>query len=223
VPAKMITTTNTIFFHFGTAQESRDDIERMLQLSLIILDQVHGINGQVITNHNTHRSFTLIQGDFLVTNQRAIALGVLTADCLPIILIDKTHNAVGIVHAGWRGSVKNIVNEVVQCMQQQYGTGVTDLSIFFGPCARVCCYKVQKDFLQHLEPFSFGLQTIVQRDDNLFFDVPSFNKYLLLSLGLPQTAFNDQYNYCTICNDEYFSYRRQGDKAGRQVSVVWIK
>lgn len=210
---------NNNSFYFGNARKTIQEIQANLDISsLIILDQVHGNEGRVIAKENSHMPFKSAQGDFLITNEKNIGLGILTADCLPIIFIDAEHNAVGIAHAGWRGSVQNIAVITMQHMQQQYGTNVQNVSIFFGPCAKVCCYRVQKDFVTHV-----GLLALVQRGDNLFFDLPAFNKHQLLSFGLPQTAFNDQYNCCTICNEDYFSYRRQGAAADRQVSVVVIK
>jgi YfiH family protein len=215
----MINKDNKIFLHFGNAQDSIQDVQKKLDIaSFIILDQVHGNKGHVITKENSRMLFKSAQGDFLVTNEKNIGLGVLTADCLPIIFIDMEHDAIGIAHAGWRGSVQNIARNVLECMQKNYGTSVKDVSVFFGPCAKVCCYQVQQDFATRVD-----LLAVTQRGDNLFFDLPAFNKHQLLSFGLPQTAFNDQYNYCTICNEDYFSYRRQGDASDRQISVVWIR
>lgn len=213
---------NNTSFYFGNARKTIQEIQANLDISsLIILDQVHGNNGHVITKENSHMPFKSAQGDFLVTNEKNIGLGVLTADCLPIVFIDTEHDAIGIAHAGWRGSVQNIAIVTMQYMQQQYGTNVQNVSIFFGPCAKVCCYQVQKDFVTHIVPFD--TLAIIERHDSLFFDLPVFNKHQLLSIGLPQTAFNDQYNCCTICNEDYFSYRRQGAAADRQISVVVIK
>jgi YfiH family protein len=214
---------NNIIFHFGNAQESLETLQQRFALqSLIILDQVHGIEGYVITKENSCMSFKSQQGDFLVTNERYIGIGVLTADCLPIIFIDKKHDAIGIAHAGWRGSIQNISKNILECMHRNYNTCIEDISIYFGPCAKACCYEVQKGFLEPFTLFSFGLDSFSYKKNHLFFDLTYFNKQLLLSMGLPQTAFNDEYNCCTICNEDYFSYRRQGDTAGRQVSIVAI-
>jgi YfiH family protein len=189
-------------------------------ISLIILDQVHGNDGRVITQNNIRLPFKSESGDYLITNQRNIGLGVLTADCLPIIFVDNATNAVGIAHAGWRGSVKNIALITLERMQQEYGTQIADISIFFGPCAKVCCYEVQPDFRSN---FADNNAFFIQRDGRLFFDLPLLNASLLRAIGLPKTAMNEQYNCCTICNDDYFSFRRQGQAAGRNVSVVWIR
>lgn len=230
---------NRYFFHFGTAQDSLEKIQKQRGCSsIIVLDQVHGNKGVVITQPLHEASsyakasadtsagkYTITQGegDFLVTNLCNIGLGVLTADCLPIIFIDQKNHAVGIAHAGWRGAVQSIAAEVVRCMQQSYGTCPPDLSIFFGPCAHVCCYEVQEDFLQHLKSFSFADYAIQRRNSSLFFDQITFNTHILLSLGIPKNAITSKYSLCTIGDHNYFSYRRQGDAAGRNVSVVYVK
>jgi polyphenol oxidase len=213
-----------VVFYCGTAQETVRDMQQALAIEhLVLLKQTHSVSGHMITEHNYHMPALSVEGDFLVTNVTGVGLGVLTADCLPIIFIDTKNNVVGIAHAGWRGSVNNIVTQTLMCMQKNYGTIIADLSIFFGPCAHVCCYQVQEDFLAHLAQFSFGVDAIVRRDNNLFFDLLYFNEQILLSVGIRKDAINYEHSVCTICNEDYFSYRRQGDKAGRQVSVVAIK
>jgi YfiH family protein len=210
--------------HCGTAYETADDIAQLLTLkALVLLDQTHGIKGHVITEYNYHMPALSAEGDFLVTNISNVGLGVLTADCLPIIFVDTYNNAVGIAHAGWRGSVNNIAAQTLHCMQKNYGTVAADVSIIFGPSAHVCCYQIQSDFLAHLAPFQFGTHAIVHRNNNLFFNSPYFNEQILLSLGVRKDAINYEHSVCTICNEDYFSYRRQGIAAGRQVSVISIK
>jgi len=217
----MVSQNNNIFLHFGTAHEQISDmISKFGLISLIILDQVHGNDGHIITQGNSFLSFKSVQGDFLVTQEKNIGVGVLTADCLPIIFVDRVTSSVGIAHAGWRGSVKNIASLTLERMHQQYGTKIADVSVFFGPCAKVCCYEVQPQFRNN---FTDDNAFFIQRGDQLFFDLLSFNKQLLVSAGLPKTAINEQYNCCTICNDDYFSFRRQGEATGRNVSVVWIR
>lgn len=213
--------SNNIFLHFGTAHEQISDmISKFGLISLLILDQVHGNDGYVITQDNMYMPFKSEVGDYLITNQRNIGLGVLTADCLPIIFVDNITGAIGIAHAGWRGSVKNIALITLERMQQQCGTKIADVSVFFGPCAKVCCYEVQPDFRNN---FTDDNAFFIQRGRQLFFDLPLLNANLLYAIGLPKTAMNEQYNCCTICNDDYFSFRRQGEAAGRNVSVVWIR
>lgn len=210
-----------MLFHFGNAQESVVDMQEKLRLShLVLLDQVHGISGKMITENNKDMQPKSQEGDFLITDVPHVGLGVLTADCVPIIFHDQRNNAVGMAHAGWRGAVQKIAAEVIYSMQKNYGTHSADLSIVFGPCAHVCCYQVQENFLSHIAPFPFGEQAIIERNGNLFFDQLFFNEQILLSLDVRKNAIATQHSVCTICNYNYFSYRRQGIHAGRQISVV---
>jgi len=88
--------------------------------SLVFLHQVHGMQGMVITSEDKSMRSFKTEGDYLLTNVKQLGLGVLTADCLPIVLYDNVSNTVGIVHAGWRGSVKNISRNIVEQMEQEY-------------------------------------------------------------------------------------------------------
>ena len=113
---------------------------------LYFLKQVHGTMGLAVTPENKDAipPFT-IEGDYLVTGIPGTAIGVMTADCLPIVAIDQKHKAAGIAHAGWRGSVNGVGKEMINHMHTQYGTQPEDLSIFFGSSAHNCCYMVGDD------------------------------------------------------------------------------
>lgn len=119
---------------------------------LYFLKQVHGTMGLAITPENKDAipPFT-IEGDYLVTGIPGTAIGVMTADCLPIVAIDQKHKAAGIAHAGWRGSVNGVGKEMINHMHTQYGTQPEDLSIFFGSSAHNCCYMVGDDLITHIE------------------------------------------------------------------------
>lgn len=192
---------------------------------LVFLRQVHGTHGVVITSKNQAkktRSFS-IEGDYLVTNVKLIGLGVTTADCLPIILYDSFNQAIAVIHAGWRGSVKNVALKAVDTMAQEFGTKPEHLRVFFGPSAKLCCYKVGEDMLEHLEDFEFIDRVVQRRDDKMFFDLPGFNKLLLEGIGIKQEAFQLGYNVCTICDTSFYSHRRQDKAAGRQITVACLQ
>ncbi len=191
---------------------------------LTFLKQIHSADGMMITKENIGeiKPFTH-EGDFLMTKAHKIGLGVMTADCLPIILFDNRNNAVAIVHAGWRGSVEKIAIKTVEHMQQLYKTDPEQLQVFFGPSAKACCYKVNNDFVEQLDNFPYADKVLKRVGDQLMFDLPEFNRKQLRSIGVPKEAFRMQYNICTICDDSFFSYRRQGEEAGRQMTVVSLK
>ena len=189
--------------------------------SLIFLRQMHGAQGCAV-DQELVQSFAR-EGDFLFTKLLQTGLGVMTADCLPIIFYDKVNNVVSVAHAGWRGSVQGVAVRTVERMQQQCNTQVEDLQIFFGPSAKICCYTVAHDFPQHLENYPFAEQVLQLHQGKLFFDLPGFNRLQLEAMGIKKKAFHLDYNICTICDEKFFSYRRQGERAGRQMTVVCLK
>lgn len=192
--------------------------------ALVFLHQVHGTQGEYIFDqeHAADLQSLSADGDYLITSTPHIGIGILTADCLPIICYDTFNQAVAIIHAGWRGSVQGIALVTLNKMQQEIGTKLENVRVFFGPCAKVCCYQVTPDFLAHLEPFAFADQVIKHQNSSLFFDVPLFNRLLLEDYGIARNAFQLQYNYCTIEDSSFYSYRRQGSQAGRQMTVACL-
>jgi len=189
---------------------------------LIFLRQKHSADGLVITSHKQAeeiKPFT-IEGDYLITNVKSIGVGVMTADCLPVVFFDNFNRVVATVHAGWRGSAKNIVLKAVDRMMQEFGTKPESLQVFFGPSAKVCCYTIGEDMLESLEDVEIIKQVVQRRGKEVFFDLPVFNKLQLESIGVKPESFKLDYNVCTICDPSFYSHRRQGKKTGRQMTVV---
>ena len=203
--------------------DSYKKLEKPLCLnSLIFLHQVHSDQGVVITSESFIEPFKQ-DGDYLVTNQKHVGIGVMTADCLPIIFYDNMRHVVAIAHAGWKGSVQQIAPNVIQKMQRQFGTNIEQLRVFFGPSAKGCCYEVDESFPEHLEPFAFGQQALRKEERGLMFDLPLFNRLQLEDIGVPKEAFKLDYNFCTMCDLSYCSYRREGNKSHRQMTTVALK
>jgi len=192
--------------------------------SLMFLNQVHGTDGLIINSEDQLQNLRPFSkdGDFIITNLKHVGIGVMTADCLPIIFFDKRNQVIAVVHAGWKGSVSHIATKVVGHMQKNFNTKIEDLKVIFGPSAKVCCYKVTEDFLEHLEDVEFLERVIHRREDGLYFDLPLFNMILLGDLGIKKESILFKYNDCTICDNSFYSCRRQGKYSGCQMSVVCL-
>lgn len=191
---------------------------------IVVLKQVHSDNGQLVTQDNlTDLKLMQNEGDYIVTNLKNIGLAVLTADCLPIVFYDSYSNAIGICHAGWRGSFQEIAKATVIRMQEEFGTQLDRLSIFFGPSAKICCYKVDNKFKDNLKKFDYYKNTIIENNGNIFFNLPLFNQLQLQDMGIKKEAFHCKYSLCTICNGSFCSYRRDKEKSKRQVTIVALK
>ena len=190
--------------------------------NIIFQHQVHKTHGHAV-NVDTlelYKRSLVHDGDFLITNIPGVAVGVLTADCLPIAIADVTHKAVGIVHAGWRGTVGGIVRVALEHMQKLYGTQVSDVKIYCGSCAHVCCYQVDQVFIQKLP--DWAKPALVLRDQVYYFDLLACNILLLNSLGIKNKQIDTSLSKCTICTNEFCSYRRNPGTYARQMSIIWV-
>jgi len=188
---------------------------------LLFAHQAHGTQGHAITKQNarTLRPFHF-EGDYLITAERSLGLGVMSADCLPLLIVDQKTPAVGIAHAGWRGSFAGIAITMLNDMQQQYKTDPTQVRIFFGPAAKACCYQVGPDLVDQLSPAAMSA-SVHQKNNLFFFDLALFNTHLLCQQGVAPTAMNFDYNACTLCDGRFFSYRAHKTNQ-RQMTVITL-
>ncbi len=189
--------------------------------SLTFLNQVHGTD-----SYFADGSFELDldlfnkNGDLIVTDQPGAAIGILSADCLPIILHDRFNNCIGVVHAGWRGSILGIAKKAVDLMKATFVSNPKDIVVYFGPCARHCCYEVSIDFFENISRHRSSV--IVAKKDKFFFDNTKLNFLSLLDAGIRKENISLDNNFCTICNKSYHSYRRDGVLSGRQATVAML-
>lgn len=182
---------------------------------LSALNQTHGVEGVCISTEDI--SFS-IEGDYLITNQKRVGLGVLTADCVPIVLHDIKNNVVGIAHAGWRGTLAGIVPQMITHMSSLWNTAPADAKLFIGPSAKGCCYQVQQDFFQNLNYTYY--ETMMQRNGNWYFDMLKLLELQMKNSGIDAKQINTDFNFCTICDKRFFSHRRQAENAGRQITIA---
>ena len=188
----------------------------------VIQRQVHGVAGRFIQDGVGDYEIREHEGDFLVTKQQSLALGVVTADCLPIILYDPTPQALAVIHAGWRGSVAGIVQISLEMLVDEAETNPADVQVFFGPAAKACCYEVQQDFAAQLEAAgNESSQALIKRDGKIYFDTSLFNRQMLIALGINPENINDQYNLCTMCTPGFHSHRL--GSVGRQITCAWLE
>jgi hypothetical protein len=184
--------------------------------------QIHCATGYAIDEYNitTIKPFSL-PGDYLITRLPGVGLGILTADCLPLLLYDTKNKAIAAIHAGWRGAVAGIVLSALEHMAKVFGTEPGNIRAFFGPSAGKCCYSVGTDLVQAIKGNQDQVLTV--RNNERYFDLPKYNRLLLEQIGLQLAACCDTFAQCTICNHQYWSYRRQQKDAGRQMTVISLK
>lgn len=236
----MICTTNDrITMYFGDAKdpfkpgekleflEAFSSIQqRMRAKSLTFLEQTHSSIGHCIRGEKG-LGVGELEGDFLCTNIPGAAIGITTADCLPVIIYDPVKHACSAIHSGWRGSFAGIGLRALHMMSEQFGTQAKDVEIYFGPSALLCCYEVGQDFYEKLQQdlglAQYANQVVGRRNGKLFFDNVRLNILMFVQAGVLTHNMHTDFSACTICNHSYHSYRRSGELAGRQATVVVLR
>ena len=186
------------------------------------------------------------QGDGSVTNRPGLLLGVQTADCVPLLLVDPKKRAVAAVHAGWRGTLARILVKAIGQMQMQFKSKPADLLAAIGPAIGGCCYEVGTEvatqFLSQFPEAPEWFDEFRTGDEpnpiqwlnrmppghqpapkNVLLDLRKANRAQLLGAGLhaPNIFVSD---LCTACRrDLLFSYRKEGPQSGRLMSVIGIR
>lgn len=159
------------------------------------------------------------EGDGLVTDQPRELLGVRTADCLPLLLLDRHNRAVAAVHAGWRGTAAGIAGLAVERMQQDFNTQPNRLEALIGPCIGAEHYEVG---LEVAEQFPPEVILEIQGKPRPFLDLAAANKLQLQDAGVPGRAIHCA-SLCTYTREDWFySYRRSAD-AERMLAVIGLR
>lgn len=190
--------------------------------TFIVADQTHGVDGLIITSAQQAANYLPYsrQADFIITNVPGVALGVATADCLPIVFYDPANHVIALAHAGWQGTVKGIALSTVQAMTKNFGTNSSELQIFFGPSASVEAYEVSPDFIHNISTCDFINDVFIQKNGRYYFNVVLYNQRLLETFGVKQ--FNHDYHKCTITNLEFCSHRREKELSLRQMTIALL-
>jgi YfiH family protein len=211
-------------------------------LSLVSLHQIHS---DVVRSFDSAPA-KQCKADASATNRPGLLLGVRTADCAPVLLVDPKKRVVAAIHAGWRGTLQRIVTKAIGQMQMQFGCRPQDLLAAIGPTIGGCCYEVGTEVasaftaqfpnageffdelrtgdepnpLQWLNRMPPGHQP---PPNKVRLDLGKANRWQLLEAGLrPQNIHVS--SLCTACHpDLLFSYRKEGPRSGRLMSVIGIR
>lgn len=188
---------------------------------LYFTQQTHGINLEKITDVSPQVSEDT---DALYTKEPNKYLGVMTADCLPILGYDPTSHLVFAIHAGWLGSVKMITHKTLSYLIEHEKLNVGKCQIYLGPSISQKNYQVQNDVYQKVlaTPFDNLEECFINNNDGTYqFDNRLYNIKQLTSLGIKPKNIT-QLDECTYENTKYFSYRRDG-QTGRMMSIIALK
>jgi hypothetical protein len=227
----------------GAVAKSRGS--RMPFWPIVTLRQIHSDIIRSIDSIPTEP----LAGDGMITATPGILLAIQTADCLPVILVDAKRRVVGVFHAGWRGTVKRIVEKGLGEMHRYFGTNPRDIHAAIGPGIHGCCYEVGEDVRIKFESqFEYGSELFREVKDSdpvrekypllfltarapghselptrIFLDLVEANRRQLLSAGVVKKNIEAS-PLCTNCHPELlFSYRAEKGKTGRLMGAAGIR
>lgn len=188
-------------------------------------------------------------GDGLITDTPGLLLAIQTADCLPVIVADPQRHAIGVFHAGWRGTVKRIVEKGIGEMRKNFGSNPKHLIAAIGPGVQGCCYQVGEEVRSKFESqFAYGSRLFREVKDSdpvrekypllfltarapghsdlpvqLFLNLVEANRMQLQDAGVPARNI-DATASCTACHsDLFFSFRAEKGVTGRMMCVAGIR
>ena len=202
---------------------STGDEPELVEKNLALVRRSCGLGDRrIVRTRQTHSDVvTLVDseksdyvGDGLVTALKGTWLAVSVADCVPICMYDKDKHAVGIVHAGWRGTLKKISASCVEQMSKAFGSNPSNISAVFGPGIGPCCYEVSRELASKFDKAFPG--SAVGRHVDLF----KANRMMLEDVGVSCVPGGP---VCTSCHsDLFFSHRRDRGETGRMLALITL-
>lgn len=233
----------------GSRLSGRAKLNGAASWQLVTLRQIHSDIIRCVDSIPDSTGDEPLSGDGLITAIPGLLLAIQTADCLPVILVDAKRHVVGVFHAGWRGTVKRIVEKGIGEMHRCYGTNPRDLKAAIGPGIQGCCYEVGEEVRIKFESqFEYGASLFREVKDSdpvrekypllfltarapghselpkkIFLDLVEANRQQLLAAGVAKKNIEAS-PLCTNCHPELlFSYRAERGKTGRMMGVVGIR
>jgi hypothetical protein len=180
--------------------------------------QIHSDIVNVIDKDNIGQK---VDGDALITNIKNVPLLIFTADCVPIAIIDKKNKAIGIAHAGWRGTYDKIAQNTIECMSDNYFTNAQDVVCVIGPSIGPCCYEVSKELIEKFNTIVTNKEEkfYIIKEEKYYLDLWKINEYILKCAGVKEENIINL-NICTSCRcDKFHSYRKH-DKTPKRIGMI---
>ncbi|SES73615.1 peptidoglycan editing factor PgeF [Thorsellia anophelis] len=185
------------------------------------LNQTHSVSVATIKSGQ----LSTVDADAVYTNEINTVCAILTADCLPVLFVNKAGNEIAAAHAGWRGLVNGILENTINC----FNANPQDILVWFGPAIGPKYFEVGQDvfdaFLNIDSECAFAFQPCINHDDQSL-DKPKYlaNLYSLAKHRLMRCGLSDFYgaDRCTASESEYFYSYRRDNKTGRMATLIWL-
>ena len=189
--------------------------------NLVSLNQIHSNKVYKISGIPKRR----LTGDAMITNKQNIAISILTADCAPILIIEKKQKFVGAIHAGWKGAFNGIVKKTIQLLKKN-GCSEKDMIACIGPCIKKNNYEVKNDFFKLFkEKNKKNVNFFIFKKKKIYFDLSEYIKSQFYENGVKKIDIIRKDTYALENN--FFSSRRSKKSKhtdyGRNISAIMIK
>ncbi len=186
---------------------------------IIYLKQIHS---DKVLKYDRKNNIKDEDGDAIITNEKGVIIGVFTADCVPIILLDENTGVSAAIHSGWRGTYDSITYKTIMKMKQEYGVNEKNIKAFIGPHIKKCCYEVSKDLRDKFEKRKINI------NKEKLFQGNNLNLEACIIDDLEKAGvINDNIsllNLCTYCSEDVklHSYRKSEGSYGRMFAFITL-
>ena len=219
--------------NFGT--NCGDTEEAILQNYTDVLSLMDTTPDMAVKSKQTHSDITLTvdktfggegilkeqrypEADGLITTEKDLAILIFFADCVPVLIADPVKKISAAIHSGWKGTQKNIVGKAVMQLINEHQCNPKDLLCAIGPSISICHFEVSEDLYDDMTK-QYGNEIGQIRNNKFFLDLKKTVTLQLTANGIPaqNIAVSD---HCTVCEKNLYSFRREGEKAGRMAAFI---
>ncbi len=214
-------------------RENRDLLSRVLGIDLdraVSVDQIHSDKVLKLDANQVQakKGGSLGEGDGIITKEIGIPIMILVADCLPVLFYDPIHKAIGLAHAGWRGTVSHVAAKTLLAMGEAYGTKPEEVRAVLGPCIGACCYEVGADVKNQFEGVFPWAEEVLEGSGQSHWklNLSEANARQLIEIGMTKENLIRS-ELCTIQNlDLFYSHRAEASEkkmTGRMGVFMMLK
>jgi len=213
--------------HGFTTRELGADYKKIAQAidvpteSILTLKQIHSNKTHAVTGSQIPANES-IEGDAMMTQQPKVVIGIRTADCVPIIVFDPKQKVVAAIHAGWRGVIAGVIENIIVQMQKEFKSSPDELVAVLGPALCIDCFEVGPEVAEKfVEKFGSKINFKKGKGDRWHPDLREGCVEVLKTLGIKEENL-ESLPYCTSCNNDLlFSYRK-GDREERMLGFIGL-
>ena len=189
--------------------------------NVVYLKQIH--SDKILVYKGDGESIKDEERDAIITNEKNVIIGVFTADCVPVILIDEENQVIATIHSGWKGTFESITLKTIEKMKLEFNANESNIKAYIGPHIKKCCYEVSED----LKLKFIDKKTTINKKE--LFDKNNLNLEACIMDDLKRAGVKDSninnLDLCTYCSEDIklHSYRKSQGSYGRMFSFIKLR